>query len=371
MQALAQNSVVALVGSRQVGKTTLAKQLSAHFDQAIYLDLERPSDRAKLTDAELFLGQFKNQLVILDEIQRDPELFAILRPLVDDHRVPGRFLILGSASPELLRQSSESLAGRIHYLEMTPLLCQETGAANWEQLWLRGGYPDSFLAASDMQSVMWREQFIQTFLERDIPQLGKRIPSLTLHRLLQMMAHSQGQLWNAQKLGASLGLKGMTINSYLDLFSAAFVTRRLEPLQANLKKRLVKSPKVYLRDSGLLHALLGLETIADLYGHPVAGSSFEGFIIEQVLAVAKAKRWNSSFFRTAAGAEIDLVLEKGGHRVAIEVKLSLSPALQRGFWRGFEDLGCQRGYVIYPGSDPYPLSEQVSVIPIAGIPGIL
>lgn len=357
--------VVGILGSRQVGKTTIAKAIrdTARPD-AIYLDLELPSDLNKLQDAELYLRQFENRLVIIDEIQRMPSLYPLLRALVDQNRVGGRFLILGSASPELIRHASESLAGRIIYHELAPLTVFETKSGEFQSLLLRGGYPGSYLADNEDESFLWRESYIKTFLEMDIPQLEIRIPSLQLRRFWTMLAHSHGQLWNADKIAGSLGVSAPTVRRYLDILDSTFIVRQLQPYFANTKKRLIKSPKVYIRDSGLHHALLGIRTAGDLAGHPSVGAVWEGFVIEQLAALLPH---NSRFFfyRTNAGAEIDfLYFDRQNQPVPVEIKYSLSPSLSRGFWNAYEDLTCKKGYVVYPGEEMYPLGRDVSAIPL-------
>lgn len=358
---------VGLLGSRQSGKTTLAKALAAERrGQTVYLDLERSSDLAKLTDAEAYLEGHRDRLVILDEIQRQPELFPLLRALVDAHPRKGRFLILGSASPALLRQASESLAGRIVYHELGPLTLAETGARGLasQRLWVRGGYPASFLAPSEPASFAWREAFMQTYLERDLPQLGLRIPAPQLHRFWQMLAHAQGQLWNASGMAAGLGITSPTTAHYLNILEETFVVRRLPPYHTNLKKRLVKSPKIYFRDCGLLHALLRLPDLEALRGHPVVGASWEGWVLEQILA-QRPRTWDSAFYRTAAGAEIDLLLlPPGKPPIAVEVKLGRAPTLSRGFREAFADLGCRQGYVVYGGWEAFPMGQGVQALPV-------
>jgi len=358
--------VVGILGSRQVGKTTLAKKIqeTARRD-SVYLDLELPSDVNKLQDAELYLRQHEGKLVIIDEIQRMPSLFALLRALVDQNRVPGRFLILGSASPDLIRKASESLAGRIRYHELPPLNLSETGEQSFERLYLRGGYPDSYQAKSDETSFIWRESYIRTYLEMDIPQLDIRIPSIQLRRFWTMLAHSHGQLWNASKIAGSLGVSAPTVRRYLDILEATFVVRQLQPYSINIKKRLIKSPKIYIRDSGLAHTLLRVRSFDDLLGHPALGATWEGFVIEQIVSLLPENS-ETFFFRTNAGAEIDfLFMDRKNKPVAVEVKYSLSPTLSRGFWNAFEDLSCSQGYVIYPGKDTYPLSHNVTALPIS------
>lgn len=357
--------IVGILGSRQVGKTTLAKTVRAITrTDAIYLDLELPSDINKLRDAELYLRQFENTLVIIDEIQRMPSLFPLLRALVDQNRNNGRFLILGSASPDLIRHSSESLAGRIIYHELAPLSLFETGSDRFKNLLLRGGYPRSFLAENDDESFVWRESYIKTYLEMDIPQLDIRIPSIQLRRFWTMLAHWHGQLWNASKIAGSLGVSAPTVRRYLDILEETFIVRQLQPYHTNTKKRLIKAPKVYIRDSGLNHALLRIKTFDDLSGHPSIGASWEGFVIEQIASILPQ---NSElyFYRTNAGAEIDLLyMDSRNKPVAVEIKYSLSPSVTRGFWNAYEDLSCQQGYVVYPGKERYPIGKNVSVIPL-------
>lgn len=365
--SLQQFPAVGIIGSRQVGKTTLALMIAeGHVGKTVYLDLERPSDLAKLGDAELYLRTVADSFVIIDEVQRRPDLFPVLRSLIDEQRRPGRFLILGSASPALLRQSSESLAGRIVYHELKPFNLQEVGAGpeNINRLWNRGGYPESFLAPSDAASLKWREAFIQTYLERDIPNLGLHIPGVTLRRFWLMLAHCQGQLWNASKIAGSLGVDAKTARRYLDVLEDTFMVRQLPPLHANLKKRLVKSPKIYLRDTGLLHALFGIQSHEQLLGHPAAGASWEGWCLEEVLSVVPSNTV-ACFYRTSAGAEIDLVLQPAGGapRVAVEAKFSLDPRPTRGFWSALADLQPAGSFVVYPGTEFYPLAENVWALP--------
>ena len=366
--------VVALVGPRQAGKTTLAHAVARKLGDVVYLDLERPSDAARLADPELYLETVAGRLVILDEIQRRPDLFPVLRSVVDAKRANGRFLILGSASPDLSRQASESLAGRIIYHELTPFTAGEVATRARDTrmtLWIRGGFPGSYLASSNARSVEWREAFIETHLQRDLPGLGVRIPATALRRFWEMLAHHHGQLWNASKIAGSLGVTAPTAKHYLDTLEDTFMIRQLPPFAANLKKRMVKSPKVYLRDSGLLHALLRIGTMDDLLGHPVAGASWEGWVIEQALAASGANT-GASFFRTAAGAEIDLVLERPrGKRIALEIKLSSAPKPSRGFWSGIADLQPTAAYVVYPGKERYPLGPGVEALPVSMLGEIL
>lgn len=371
---LEQFPAVALLGPRQVGKTTLALQLAA-TTPSLYLDLEASADLARISEPSLFLQRHADKLVILDEVQRLPGLFAELRGLIDAGRrqgqANGRFLLLGSASVELIRQSSESLAGRIAFLELGGLHALELGADALDKLWIRGGFPGSTLAATDGDSAEWRRQFIRTYLERDIPQLGPRLPAETLRRFWTMLAHGQGSLLNAAELGRSLGVDGKTVGRYLDLLVDLLLVRRLPPLLANVGKRLVRSPKVLVRDSGLVHTLLGLGDADAVLGHPVAGASWEGFVIETLLAVAPqgCQGW---FYRTAAGAEIDLVLEWSlQRRWAIEVKRSLSPRLGKGFHQARADLQPERTFVVTPSATGYPMADGVEVMGLAELAAVL
>ena len=359
--------VVAVLGARQCGKSTIAKQLIRERN-SLYLDLESLADLNKLQDPEIFFEINKGQLICLDEIQRRPELFPVLRSIVDQRSRPGQLLILGSASRDLIRQSSESLAGRISYLELTPFYYPEVEASADSQevlrkLWLRGGFPRSYLAETEEDSFQWRTDFVKTFLERDIPQLGFNVPAMTMQRLWRMCAHSQGQLLNSSKLGDSLGLGHTKVRSYLDLLAQTFVIRILEPYHANVKKRLVKSPKIYIRDSGLLHNLLGLESLNDLLGHPVYGASWEGFVLENILTAFPD--WNAFFYRTSHNTEIDLILEKGNRRIGIECKASSAPRVNRGFWNVVEDLELEKTWIIAPVDAPYLVRRNAVVSPLA------
>lgn len=366
-EVLEEVPAVVLVGPRQVGKTTLALDLHAQRP-SVYLDLESAADRAKLSEPELYLADHERELVILDEVHRVPELFRSLRGLIDRARRKGlrsgRFLLLGSASIDLLRQSGESLAGRVAHLELRPFDALEVGADEIDQLWVRGGFPDSFLASNARASHRWRQDFIRTYLERDIPTFGPRIPAETLRRFWTMLAHQQGGLLNAAALARGLGVSGRTVASYLDLLVDLLVVRRLEPWHANAGKRLVRSPRVYVRDSGIAHALLGLPTKEDVLGHPVAGASWEGFVIESLLAAAPAGT-HHHFYRTSAGAEIDLLLTlPGGAQWAIEIKRSLTPKPERGFHHACEDLEPAARFVVYPGTEPYEITADVEAIPL-------
>jgi uncharacterized protein len=368
---LQQFPAVALLGPRQVGKTTLAHSLADELgQQALYLDLELPSDRAKLTDPELYLSQHAERLVILDEIHRLPGIFETLRSLIDQRRRKGKrnchFLLLGSASIDLLQQSAETLAGRIAYEELTPFSVSEVaeaGVGSADQLWVRGGFPDSFLAANEQDSFTWRSAFIQTYLERDVPALGPRIPAETLRRYWQMLAHNQGQMLNAAQLASGLGVSGHTVARYLDIMVDLLLVRRLQPWSSNAKKRLVRTPKVYVRDTGLLHALLGIRDQEELLGHPVVGASWEGMLIENVLDALPATA-RATFYRTSAGAEIDLVIEfSAKERWAIEIKRSLgNPAPSKGFYIGCEDIRATKQVVLYPGEERFRLDTKTEVM---------
>jgi predicted AAA+ superfamily ATPase len=366
--ALARQAAVGLIGPRQVGKTTLALAVAAGRP-SVYLDLESPADRDKLTAPELYLNAHADKLVVLDEIHHAPEIFGVLRGLIDQGRRSGqrtgRFLVLGSASIDLLRQSGESLAGRIEYVELGPLTVHEAArtGAEIERLWLRGGFPESLLAASDADALRWRRNFVRTYLERDVPQFGPRVPAVTLERLWTMLAHNQGAMLNAAQLAAGLSVSAPTVSAYIDLLADLLLVRRLPPCLANMGKRLVKSPKVYVRDSGLVHALLRIETWDDLMGHPVAGPSWEGFVIENLLAAAPEGA-QASFYRTSAGAEIDLVLDLGGRsgRWAVEIKKSLTAKPSRGFWNAVADLRPERAFVVHSGVERYPLAPGVEAI---------
>lgn len=361
---------MALTGPRQIGKTTLARKIAEKLDPlSIYLDLELPSNQAKLSDPELYFHQHENHLVVLDEIHHVPQIFQVLRGVIDQRRRKGhrtgQFLLLGSASLDLSQKSSESLAGRVAYQELTSLSIGEVEATNpdiAEKLWLRGGFPDSFLA-DDEASYSWRTQFIKTYLERVVPALGPRIPAETLRRYWQMLAHNQSQMLNAAQIATGLGMSGQTVARYLGIMEDLFLVRRLHPWAVNSSKRLVKSPKVYVRDTGLLHALLGIEEFEDLLGNPILGASWEGFIIENILDLLPSEA-EPYFYRTSAGAEIDLVLNwKNGERWAIEIKRSLrDPKPQVGFYNGCKDIQATKQIVIYPGRDTYPLDEKTQVM---------
>ncbi len=368
LSALDSQAAVVLLGPRQVGKTTLAMEI-ASLRPSVYLDLERAADQQILAEPDLYLDEQVGQLVILDEVQQMPGLFRSLRGQIDTRRRrgfrTGQFLLLGSASNVLLHQSAESLAGRVRYIEMPPLLLDEVGADRLNALWLRGGFPDSFQAASDADSMNWREDFLRTYLERDIPALGPRIPATTLRRFWTMLAHAQGGLLNAAALAEGLGVSGQTVGRYLDLLVDLMLVRRLQPWHENVGKRLVKSPKVYVRDSGLVHALLGLGTLEGLLGHPVVGGSWEGFCVETLIAAAP-QGTEPCFYRTSAGAEVDLVLRlPGGGIWAIEIKRTTAPKVSRGFHLSVTDIGATRKLLVYAGERDIPVGDGLRAMPLA------
>ncbi len=368
--ALKRSPSVALIGPRQVGKTTIALNI-AETGPAIYLDLENRTDIEKVRDITAFHAANREKLIILDEVQRMPEMFASLRGIIDKERragnKTGQFLFLGSASIDLLQQSSESLAGRIAYIELHGVDVLEYAGADQEMintLWLRGGFPESLLAASDKDSLYWRWDFIKTYLERDIPQLGPRIPALTLERFWTMLSHNQGGIFNASTLAKSLEISGATVGRYLDLMADLLLIRRLQPWTFNVGKRLVRAPKVYVRDSGITHALLNISGYNDLLGHPVAGGSWEGFVVENLLSVAP-ERALPYYYRTSGGAEIDFILEfSGNEKWAIEIKRSSVPTLSKGFYIACDDIKADRRYVVYSGKDKFPMGNGAIAIPL-------
>jgi len=369
---LRHNAAVVLLGPRQAGKTTLAHAI-AEGRKSVYLDLESETDRARLAEPELYFDDHVDDLVILDEVQRMPGLFETLRGVIDrgrrEGRGTGRFLLLGSAGIDLLSQSGETLAGRVAFQELTPFDITEVGGEDLDPLWLRGGFPESFLAAEEAISLRWRQDFVRTYLERDVPQLGPRIPAETLRRLWTMLAHQQGGLLNAAQLARNLGVSGKTVAHYLDLMVDLLLVRRLQPHLANAGKRLVRSPKVYVRDSGLLHALLGIAGKEALLGHPVVGGSWEGLVIENVVSIA-GPQCEAGFYRTSGGAEVDLVLTwPGGETWAIEVKRSGAPKLERGFHSSLEDLKPTRSFVAYAGRERFSVGPETEAIGLAELCG--
>jgi predicted AAA+ superfamily ATPase len=372
-EALRWSASVALMGPRQVGKTTIALNISTTGD-AVYLDLENKLDLQKIQDIDAFHLENRDRLIIMDEVQRLPQLFADLRGIIDKERRRGhkfrQFLFLGSASMDLLKQSGESLAGRIAYLELHGIDVLEFGTDRPEkmnQLWLRGGFPESLLAATDRESLAWRTNFIRTYLERDIPLLGPRIPAITLDRFWTMLAHVQGGLFNASVLARSLEVDSTTVSRYLDLMVDLLLVRRLQPWTTNIGKRLVKSPKVYVRDSGITHALLNIQSYNDLLGHPVSGGSWEGFVIENILSAAPANA-RPYFYRTAYGAEIDLVIEfSGQEKWAIEIKRSTAPVLSKGFYLACQDILPDKRFVVYAGQDKFHMDQNIIAIPLTGL----
>lgn len=366
-QRLQTSPAVVLLGPRQVGKTTLALQLANQWSGgSTYLDLERPADRLRLNDADAFLRAQGSKLVILDEIHRLPGLFEVLRGIIDERRRDGQrfghFLLLGSASLDLMQQSSETLAGRVAYVDLGPIKALEWKSTDLDTLWLRGGFPDSLLAANDAASLRWREDFVRSYLQRDVPMFAPRLPAETVGRLWTMLAHQQGALLQQSRLASALGVSSPTLDRYIGLLVDLQLVRRLRPWSGNTGKRLIKVPKVYLRDSGLVHALLGLENLNDLAGHPVCGMSYEGFCIDNLL-VATGSMVTAYTYRTHAGAEIDLMLERGGKPwMAIEIKRSTAPSLSKGFDVACNDLGISQRFVVYPGTERFPMRHGAQAI---------
>jgi predicted AAA+ superfamily ATPase len=366
-QRLQESPAVVLLGPRQVGKTTLALQLADQWSEgSTYLDLERPADRLRLEDADAFLRSQGSKLVILDEIHRMPSLFDILRGIIDERRRDGQrfghFLLLGSASLDLMQQSSETLAGRVAYLDLGPIHAMEWASTDLDTLWLRGGFPDSLLATSDAASLRWREDFVRSYLQRDVPMFAPRLPAETVGRLWTMLAHQQGALLQQTRLASGLGVSSPAVERYIDLLVDLQLVRRLRPWSGNVGKRLVKAPKVFVRDSGLVHALLGIGSLHDLSGHPVCGPSYEGFCIENLVAAAGPQCTPYSY-RTHTGAEIDLVLERAGQPwMAIEIKRSTAPTLSKGFDIACDDLKVERRFVVYPGAERYPLRHGAQAV---------
>ncbi|NOY17349.1 MAG: ATP-binding protein [Gammaproteobacteria bacterium] len=347
---------IALLGARQVGKSTLAKKILADIEASIYLDMEDPRDYAKLRDPLAFLEANRSDLICIDEVQRYPEIFQVFRTYLDQNSRPGQLLLLGSASRDLIKQSSESLAGRISYIEINPFVASEVNDLN--RLWVQGGYPVSYQQESDI-SFDWRINYIRTFLERDIPALGIRIPAEKLRRFWSMLAHMNGSVLNASKLASSMGVSVPTIKNYIDILEGTFVIRQLRPFYTNTKKRLIKSPKIYIRDTGLIHCLLGIESYNDLLGHPALGNSYESFVIASLLE--NFPRYEACFYRSSSGAEIDLVLEKGRTKIAIEIKSSSAPSLTQGFFEALKVIQPEKAFVLAPVDTPYPLKGDIWV----------
>ena len=375
-QRLQESPAVVLLGPRQVGKTTLALQVAEHWPAgSIYLDLERPADRLRLDDADAFLRTQGSKLVILDEIHRMPGLFEILRGIIDERRRDGQrfghFLLLGSASLDLMQQSSETMAGRVAYVDLGPIQALEWESTALDTLWLRGGFPDSLLASNEAASLRWREDFVRSYLQRDVPMFAPRLPAETVGRLWTMLAHQQGAFLQQSRLASGLGVSSPTLERYIDLLVDLQLVRRLRPWSINTGKRLVKAPKVYVRDSGLVHALLGLENLHDVAGHPVCGLSYEGFCIDNLLAATKASVTPYTY-RTHAGAEIDLVLERGGKPwMAVEIKRSTTPSLSKGFALACDDLGITQRFVVYPGTARFPMSHGTQAIGLVELMQVL
>jgi len=358
--AVQRSPVTALLGPRQCGKTTLARQL-VEEQPATFFDIESLPDQRRLQNPELMLGSLSG-LVILDEIQEMPVLFQVLRVLVDRPENTARFLILGSASPEIIKSASETLAGRLEFVEMRGFDLTETGPDSWENLWLRGGFPRSFLAQSEDDSLAWREGFIRTFLERDIPQLGINIPAVTMRRFWTMLAYYHGQTWNASEIGRSLGLSDKTMRSYLDILTGTFIVRQLQPWFENLGKRQVKSPKIYFRDTGLLHSLLDIPDRHNLLGHPKVGASWEGFALEQAMQILRPNA--AYFWGTHAGGELDLVFQLRGKRYGMEFKFSEAPTLTASMRMAAAELSLDHLWIVFPGKDAYPVAEKISALPL-------
>ena len=368
---LQENPVVALLGARQVGKTTLANALMRDWDgETIRFDLEDPRDLGQLDEPMLALEPLRG-LVVIDEVQRRPELFPVLRVLADRSPSQAKFLVLGSASPELLRQGSESLAGRIAFHELSGFDLEETGPENWRRLWLRGGFPRAYLPATHRQSLEWRKNFTRTFLERDLPAFGSRIPSRTMSDFWSMLAHYHGQTWNGSEIGRAFGVSHTAVRRYVDLLTSTFMVRQLRPWTSNPGKRIVKSPKVYITDSGLLHSLLRVETPRDLAAHPKVGASFEGFALEQVLRRLEIPPGDAWYWATQGGAELDLLVIRGTRRLGFEFKRTDAPKRTRSMLAALESLQLERIDVIYPGDRPYRMHERIRAVPLEGLMGEL
>ncbi|MCB0579614.1 MAG: ATP-binding protein [Phaeodactylibacter sp.] len=361
-----QYPAVVITGPRQVGKTSLVKHLAGKLPhKGVYLDLELPEDFNKLNNPALFLERLQDQTVIIDEVQRLPELFPVLRALIDRKRQPGRFILLGSASPELIRDTSESLAGRVAYLELPPFtLAEIPSGVDFMEHWLRGGFPESLLSDNDQKSLEWRFNFIQSYLERDLPLLGLGADPMLIRRLWTMIAHMNGNVLNMQTLAKSLGISGQTVRRYLDFLESAFLIRRLQPYHFNIKKRLVKSPKIYIRDTGILHALLNIGGTQQLLGHPVVGGSWEAYVLQEVYA-RLLQRTELFFYRTQDGTEVDLVIAPGGIPASVvEIKFSTTPKVNKGFRIAKDDLQTEKSFIICPVEEGYPIAEDIEVLGI-------
>jgi predicted AAA+ superfamily ATPase len=370
LKRLRERTVVAILGARQVGKTTLARQVAQRWKGQVHtFDLERVVDQRRLADAELTLGPLRG-LVVLDEVQHLPGLFAALRVLADRPRRPARFLVLGSASPELLKQSAESLAGRISYVDLSGLVVAESGPAAWPKLWLRGGFPASFLARSEQVSRQWRADFIRTFVTRDLPELGIRVAPATLTRFWSMLAHVHAQVLNWSELGRSMGVDDHVVRRYVDILAQTFMVRPLPPWFENISKRQVKSPKLLLRDSGVLHTLLDVPDERTLQGHPRLGASFEGFVIEQLLSTLRVEPGQAFFWRTHDGAELDLLVVRGKHRLGFEVKHTSAPSVTPSMRIALHDLKLDKLLVIHPGKERWPMAERIEAIPITALANV-
>ncbi len=359
---------VAIVGPRQCGKSTLAKLIAKNYKDSIYIDLENPDDRAKLSEPTLFLSQFKGKLVCMDEVQFMPDIFKVLRSLIDQQKKNGQFLLLGSASPHLLQQTSETLAGRIAYIELTPFALEEVNVANKnheKRLWLRGGFPKSFLPSSESISMVWRKNFIQTFLERDLSVFGFGVSPTMMRKLWLMCAHLHGQPLNVSAIGNSLGVSHTTAKHYIEVLSGTYMLQKVEPHFANLEKRLRRVPKVYITDTGILHALLKIDKYEDLISHPVAGFSWESFVLQQIRS--SLPDWQVTYITTSNQAEIDFILSKGKRIVAVECKLSQAPVLGRGFYNIMQELDTKEAFVVCPIKESFPLNKTVTAISINGL----
>jgi hypothetical protein len=365
--AAGRSPITALIGPRQCGKTTLARMFEEAHPKAIHFDLESQADRRRLQNPEMMLGELDG-VIVLDEIQQMPELFSVLRVLADRPESRSRFLILGSASPDLIRNASETLAGRVQFIEISGFDLSEVGAGSQDALWLRGGFPRSYLADSEEESIAWREGFIRTYLERDIPQLGITIPAAAMRRFWTMLAHYHGQTWNGSELGRAMSLSDKTVRSYLDILTGTFMVRQLQPWHENMKKRQVKAPKVYLRDSGILHSLLSITDRYSLVGHPKVGASWEGAALEQALQLLRPAQ--AFFWGTHGGAELDLLFFHRGRRYGMEFKFNEAPAMTKSMGRALEDLKLEHLWVVYPGEHRFPIEKKVSAWPFKDLPSL-